>query len=128
MKHTKALPYDLHFPEEGTCLNVQDEVRIIEASHGATKFNASISQMERIAWMLRVEVRSLVRSVMIVGYPNVAAGIDFYEEVRRFEISLIRGALVRSGGQQRGAAILLGLGATTLNAKIKQYEIKVERN
>ena len=55
--------------------------------------------------------------------PEIGNGIDFYEEVRRFEIGLIEEALKRTGGRQRPAAVLLGLNATTLNSKIKSYDI-----
>lgn len=47
------------------------------------------------------------------------------EEVHRFEESLIRDALIRSNGQQRKAARILGTKVTTLNAKIKRYGIEV---
>lgn len=49
--------------------------------------------------------------------------IDFFEEVRQFEIRLIRRALELAGGNQARAAQLLGLGTTTLNYKVKQYEL-----
>jgi DNA-binding NtrC family response regulator len=48
---------------------------------------------------------------------------DFYENVERFEISLINRALSLADGNQRKAAKMLGLNATTLNAKIKRYRI-----
>lgn len=51
-------------------------------------------------------------------------GINFYEEVRRFEIDLIRRALDQTGGHQSRAARLLGMNATTLNSKIKTYNIQ----
>jgi DNA-binding protein Fis len=54
---------------------------------------------------------------------NVEQGVDFYDEVRRFEIELIVSALRRTGGKQREAAALLGLKPTTLHAKIKQYQL-----
>lgn len=53
----------------------------------------------------------------------VAHGINFYDEVRNFEISLIRQALRYANGSQVGAATLLQLNPTTLNAKIKNYSI-----
>ena len=55
--------------------------------------------------------------------PDVRGGINFYEEVRRFEIDLIRTALKLSGGSQTRAARLLHLNPTTLNSKIKYYDI-----
>jgi DNA-binding NtrC family response regulator len=55
--------------------------------------------------------------------PDVRHGISFYDEVQRFEIDLIRTALKASAGNQRRAATLLRLNATTLNSKIKYYNI-----
>ena len=49
--------------------------------------------------------------------------IDFYKEVERYEIDLIKKALRHTGGSQRLAAQLLNLKATTLNAKVKSYGI-----
>lgn len=55
--------------------------------------------------------------------PDVERGVNFYEEVERFEINLIRSALERTGGHQTRAARLLGINVTTLNHKIKRYGI-----
>jgi DNA-binding NtrC family response regulator len=49
--------------------------------------------------------------------------VDFFGEVRRFEMRLISRALELTGGNQARAAQLLGLGTTTLNYKIKSYEL-----
>jgi DNA-binding NtrC family response regulator len=57
------------------------------------------------------------------GAIDIARGVSFYDEVRRFEIDLIRRALDQTGGHQSRAARLLGLNATTLNSKIKNYNI-----
>jgi DNA-binding NtrC family response regulator len=54
---------------------------------------------------------------------DIKSGIDFFKEVRRFETQLITLALKHSGGNQARAARLLGLGTTTLNYKIKAYEL-----
>jgi DNA-binding NtrC family response regulator len=51
-------------------------------------------------------------------------GINFYAEVRRFEIDLIQRALEQTGGHQSRAARLLGMNATTLHSKIKTYNIQ----
>jgi transcriptional regulator with GAF, ATPase, and Fis domain len=56
---------------------------------------------------------------------NIGRGVNFYEEVRRFEIDLIRRALEQTGGHQSRAARLLGMNATTLNSKIKTYNINL---
>ena len=56
---------------------------------------------------------------------DVSRGINFYDEVRRFEIDLIRRALDQTGGHQSRAARLLGMNPTTLNSKIKTYNINL---
>jgi DNA-binding protein Fis len=55
---------------------------------------------------------------------DIGRGVNFYEEVKRFEIDLIRRALDQTAGHQSRAARLLGLNATTLNSKIKAYDIR----
>jgi len=45
-------------------------------------------------------------------------GIDFYDEVERYEIELIKTALDKCGGNQAQAARLLRMKSTTLNAKM----------
>lgn len=52
--------------------------------------------------------------------------IDFYDEVRRFEIELISRALKKTGGHQMRAARLLNVKVTTLNSKIKRFNIRPE--
>ena len=54
---------------------------------------------------------------------DIAQGITFYDEVKKFEIDLIKRALEQTGGHQSRAARLLGLNPTTLNSKIKSYNI-----
>lgn len=54
---------------------------------------------------------------------NLKSRVDFFDEVRRFEMKLISRALELTGGNQARAARLLGLGTTTLNYKIKAYEM-----
>lgn len=70
----------------------------------------------------------LLRKVESIGEaqaPDVEKGVDFYDEVSRFEIDLIKRALIQTGGHQRRAARLLNLKVTTLNSKIKHYHINL---
>jgi len=53
--------------------------------------------------------------------------IKLREEVRRFEINLIRSALDQTHGNQTAAADLLGTNVTTLNTKIRNYGISTKR-
>ena len=79
---------------------------------------------------LRPEVRdpNLAREMIQDGEGaseniDISRGANFYDEVRHFETDLIRRALDQTGGHQSRAARLLGLNATTLNSKIKNYNI-----
>ena len=56
---------------------------------------------------------------------TIGSGFDFYDEVSRFEIDLIKRALLQTGGHQVRAAKLLNLRVTTLNSKIKHYNISL---
>ena len=55
---------------------------------------------------------------------NISEGVDFYDEVKGFEINLIKLALQRTGRNQAAAARLLHIKPTTLNFKIKLYGIE----
>ncbi|HLA95534.1 MAG TPA: sigma-54 dependent transcriptional regulator, partial [Pyrinomonadaceae bacterium] len=79
---------------------------------------------------LRPEVRNPELAMEMIretegssGDIDISRGVNFYDEVKRFEIDLIRRALDQTGGHQSRAARLLGLNATTLNSKIKTYNI-----
>lgn len=54
--------------------------------------------------------------------------IDFYGEIERYEIELIKSALNHCGGNQTQAAKLLQLKSTTLHAKMKQYGLNPVRS
>ena len=56
---------------------------------------------------------------------DIVGGINFYDEVQRFETHLINMALSETGNNQAKAARLLGIKATTLNSKIKLFKIDV---
>jgi DNA-binding NtrC family response regulator len=57
---------------------------------------------------------------------DIDHGLSLREEVRRFEVDLIKYALQRTGGNQTRAAALLGVKATTLNSKVKLYHLQTE--
>lgn len=69
---------------------------------------------------------TLVREIeaMRVAEPvKVKRSLRLYDEVRRFETELILSALSRTRGNQTRAAQLLGVKITTLNSKLKRYNI-----
>jgi transcriptional regulator with GAF, ATPase, and Fis domain len=75
---------------------------------------------------LAVKLLREVQTLSEVHTLDIQQGLDFYEEVSQFEIDLIKRALVCTGGHQGRAAKLLNLKMTTLNSKIKHYNIEVD--
>ena len=78
--------------------------------------------------ILKTVAYTLLRQVYGVTEPqevDVSQGVDFYDEVRRFEVSLIQQALFYTSGKQTAAAALLNLNVTTLHSKIKFYGIEM---
>jgi transcriptional regulator with GAF, ATPase, and Fis domain len=76
--------------------------------------------------LLRTVVASLSQAIEELEdfkLPPLSEQFDFYDEVRQFEILLIRKALRTTRGSQVAAARLLKLKPTTLNSKIKSYRI-----
>jgi DNA-binding NtrC family response regulator len=71
--------------------------------------------------LLVVELQRELESLSNGHMPDVERGLDFYHEVSRFEIELIRRTLIFMGGHQGNAAQHLNMKATTLSAKIKHY-------
>ena len=89
-----------------------------------------VQRLLEIAGTLLRETETLARDKAFTDESNrlqaldVSLGIDFYDEVRRFETGLIRLALDQTGGHQARAAQLLHIKPTTLNSKIKLYSIQ----
>jgi TyrR family helix-turn-helix protein len=54
---------------------------------------------------------------------NLSDNFSLDEEVKHFEMDIIRQALFLTNNNQRLAAQMLGINHTTLNAKIKRYGI-----
>jgi len=77
--------------------------------------------LKQLALKLLLEAQSLNETPA----PDVRNGIDFYEEVKRFEVDLIQRALSFTRGNQVRAARLLKMKVTTLNSKIKHYDINI---
>jgi len=80
---------------------------------------------QRIADISRLlrTLNAAVEDLESIDAPDLDEGFDFYNEVERFEISLIKRALRITDGSQVRAARLLNLKATTLNTKIKQFKL-----
>ncbi|MBD0373844.1 MAG: hypothetical protein ICV60_23735 [Pyrinomonadaceae bacterium] len=92
-----------------------EEVRVRDAPLSCSKLDI----LKYLARTLSLEIETLQDNHM----PDVSTGINFYDEVQRFEIILIKSALKHTRGKQKYAARLLGLSPSTLSAFIKRYNI-----
>ena len=92
---------------------------LAEQTHSELNVDARLNTLRETVLQLLDEVESLAISRPV----DIKRGARFSDEVRQFEVSLIRTALGRTSGSQTRAAKLLGLKPTTLNAKIKRYGI-----
>jgi len=81
--------------------------------------NAHLENLREIASTLLTEIDSLNRLT-----PATPSAMDLKDAVKNFEIDLISAALERTRGNQSQAARLLGVKHTTLNAKLKRYQIR----
>jgi len=75
---------------------------------------------------LRAMASSLLTELESLGRPAALEseeGLNLVEEVKRYEIALIRAALEKADRSQTRAARMLGVKVTTLNTKIKRYQI-----
>jgi DNA-binding protein Fis len=87
--------------------------RLVELTHSL------LSEMETL-----VSDRAFVEQSNKLESVDLASGIDFYTEVEKFEVGLIKLALKHTHGNQARASQLLRLKPTTLNCKIKSYGIE----
>lgn len=100
-----------------------------ESENGKAPPSADEQEMpNRIEHLKQLTLRLFreVQSLSEIKTLNVNDGLDFYGEVSRFEVDLINRALLYTGGHQGRAARLLNLKVTTLNSKIKHYNIKLD--
>jgi transcriptional regulator with GAF, ATPase, and Fis domain len=97
-------------------------VKGIELRNTGHKVEERIDQLRELTAALLYEIKALGQLKTI----ELNNGINFYEEVKNFEVYLIKSALDRTGGNQLRAARLLKLKTTTLSSKIKRYDINPE--
>jgi DNA-binding NtrC family response regulator len=100
-------------------LESNNNEHIEQAPAETTTVDVRLNTLRETVLQLLDEVESLAISRPV----DIKNGARFSDEVRQFEVSLIRTALGRTSGSQTRAARLLGLKPTTLNAKIKRYGI-----
>ncbi len=99
--------------------NLHGNLQINNSQPEALSVNR-IEALKKLTSQLLREVQSLEQS----HTSQAKSVIRLSEEVQRYEVDLIRCALARTSGNQRRAASLLGIKATTLNSKIKRYNIQ----
>ncbi|MGH9968542.1 MAG: helix-turn-helix domain-containing protein [Pyrinomonadaceae bacterium] len=100
----------------------------LELNHGsANGHDDQAPARNNITALKELTLRLLreVQSISEVKTLSIERGLDFYDEVSRFEIDLIKRALLQTAGHQGRAARLLNLKVTTLNSKIKHYNISL---
>lgn len=85
-----------------------------------------IDQLVILAQALASEIETL--KAELTPDQNGNRQIDFYGEVERYEMELIRSALNQSSGNQAQAAKLLHLKSTTFHAKMKHYGLNPVRS
>jgi DNA-binding NtrC family response regulator len=107
--------------------------RTIEKPRTDLDLDPRVEQLILIAKALASEVETLqteffreVKRERQIDFDN--HGFDFYREVERYEIELIKSALNLCEGNQTRAAKLLTMKPTTLNAKIKHYGLNPVRS
>ena len=93
------------------------------AATSSTSIDARIGSLKILAQSLMRQIEAL----QVEAASGSTVEFDAQTEVRRFEAELIRSALISTGGRQRRAAHLLGMKVTTLNTKIKRYQINLEK-
>ncbi len=81
-----------------------------------------LQSLQQLTLELQRQLESFNQSPTSTGNGS----LDFYTEVQRFEIALIKQALRVASGNQRKAAELLNLNSTTLNAMVKRYRIRID--
>ena len=88
-----------------------------------------IQSLEARIHSLKVLALTLLREVEHLEEQDASGtpgALNLQTEVHRFEAEMIRSALIRTGGRQRRAARLLGMKTTTLNSKIRRYQIETK--
>ena len=102
--------------------NLLHSRRAVEAGGDSRLVNTKARYLKKLTLAFLTEVETLGRD----RHLNIEHGLSLREEVRRFEIDLIKNALLRTGGNQTRAAALLRVKVTTLNSKIKLYHLQTQ--
>ena len=82
-----------------------------------------VQALKSLVTLLLQEVAFLESITVEKGTEGAEPRVPLERKLEQFEISLIRKALFEAAGNQVKAARILGVGATTLNAKLKRLGI-----
>jgi DNA-binding NtrC family response regulator len=88
---------------------------------GKENIRKRIDFLRDVTAALLDEVKNL-SNLKIVNLENI---FSLDEELKTFEIGIIKQALAKTGGNQKEAAQILKVKHSTLNSKIKRYEISL---
>ena len=88
--------------------------------------NEQIESIKSITNLLLRKIEALEREAPEVAIDQFKKGSNLYEVITLYEKNLIRDALRATNWSQKRAAQILGVKPTTLNSKIKRYEINVK--
>lgn len=80
-------------------------------------------QLKKLSRLVFYDIQRLESIFCLEVYNS----INFFAEVRKFEVNLIETALLWAGGNQRRSAKLLGISSANLNNKIKSFGINPKK-
>jgi transcriptional regulator with GAF, ATPase, and Fis domain len=88
--------------------------------------NEQIESIKSITNLLLRKIEALEKELPEAATEPFKKGSNLYDVISSFEKKLIRDALRATNWSQRRAAQILGVKVTTLNAKMKRYEMNVK--
>ena len=88
--------------------------------------NEQIESIKSITNLLLRKIEALEKNASAMSAESLTKGLNLYDVMTSFEKNLIRDALRAANWSQKRAAQLLGVKVTTLNAKIKRYDINAK--
>ena len=98
---------------------ITDPNRGIISGLSVKKVRPNVNMLKRLAKLMMDEVSEIEET----GELQLGDGFRLDNYIEQFEINIIRYALQLSGNNQLTASRLLGIKATTLNAKIKRFKL-----
>jgi len=107
-------------------LNVKNFAANYPSKSKTAADNEQIESIKSITNLLLRKIEALERELPEVAMEPFKKGSNLYDVITSFEKKLIRDALRATNWSQTRAAQILGVKVTTLNAKMKRYEINAK--